>query len=71
MPPMMLQDLSIARRAKADPRPASAVSTGVGVAGLVGFAIWLAIARAYGMDGPFSGLANLLAIGVPRRLCGG
>jgi protein-S-isoprenylcysteine O-methyltransferase Ste14 len=65
MPPMMLQDLSIARRAKADPRPASAVSTGVGVAGLVGFAIWLAIARAYGMDGPFSGLANLLAIGVP------
>ena len=62
---MMLQDLSIARRAKADPRPASAVSTGVGVAGLVGFAIWLAIARAYGMDGPFSGLANLLAIGVP------
>jgi len=61
----MFQDLSFARRAKADPRPASAVSTGVGMAGLVGFAVWLTIARVFGMDGPFAGLANLLAIGVP------
>ncbi|RHW18159.1 DUF1295 domain-containing protein [Sphingomonas gilva] len=63
----MFQDLSIGRRAraKADPRPASAVSTGVGVAGLIGFAVWLLIARHYGMDGPFAGLANLVAIGLP------
>lgn len=49
----------------ADPRPPSAVSTGVGVAGLVGFACWLTIARAYGMDGPYSALINLVAVGVP------
>jgi len=50
------------------PRPASAVSMGVGVAGLVGLVIWITIARSYGMDGSWSALANVAACGVPMVL---
>jgi protein-S-isoprenylcysteine O-methyltransferase Ste14 len=61
----MYHDASLAARAKADPRPRSAVSTGVGVAGLVGMCVWLGIARTYGLDGPYSALMNLLFAAVP------
>ncbi|MBX3595718.1 isoprenylcysteine carboxylmethyltransferase family protein [Sphingomonas sp.] len=64
----MYHDAALGRRAKADPRPKSAVSTGCGLAGLAGMAIWLAVARAYHMDGPFSALVNLLACGIPMAL---
>lgn len=48
-----------------DPRPLSAVSHGVGVAGLIGLASWVLIARQYGLDGPYSALAACLACAVP------
>jgi protein-S-isoprenylcysteine O-methyltransferase Ste14 len=51
-----------------DPRPKSAVSTMVGVVGLVGLFAWTAVARAYGMQGPLAGLTALLACGVPMVL---
>ncbi|MEM1133860.1 MAG: protein-S-isoprenylcysteine methyltransferase [Pseudomonadota bacterium] len=41
---------------KADPKPKSAVSHGVGLAGMVGLIGWILIARHYGMDGPYSAL---------------
>lgn len=52
-------------RSIADPRPASAVSAGVGVAGLLGLSFWMAIARHFQMNGPFSAVAAALACGVP------
>lgn len=48
-----------------DPRPPSAVSSGVGVAGLIGLLSWVIIARQYGMDGPYSALVACLACAVP------
>ena len=48
-----------------DPRPQSAVSSGVGIAGLFGLAAWIMIARQYGMDGPYSALAACAACGLP------
>lgn len=52
-------------RIAADPRPRSAVSGGVGLAGIAGLALWIAIARRYGMDGPYSALVGLLACALP------
>jgi protein-S-isoprenylcysteine O-methyltransferase Ste14 len=64
-------------------RPASAVSSGVGVAGLAGMFSWIAIARYapeiavfFGvdwqgrgpMDGPYSALVNVAACGLPMLL---
>ncbi len=49
-------------------RPKSAVSTGVGLAGLAGLFAWFAIARTFGMSGPFSALANVAACAVPMVL---
>jgi len=49
----------------ADPRPQSAVSHGVGVAGLIGLASWILIARQYGLDGPYSALTACVACGLP------
>jgi protein-S-isoprenylcysteine O-methyltransferase Ste14 len=46
-------------------RPRSAVSGAVGAVGLIGLFSWLLIARAYGMDGPWSGLMNVLWCGAP------
>ena len=63
----MLHDPALAR-ARIDPRPASAVSTGVGVAGMAGMLLWLAVARFYGMDGPYAALTNVIAIGLPMVL---
>jgi protein-S-isoprenylcysteine O-methyltransferase Ste14 len=48
-----------------DPRPRSAVSTGVGVAGLVGLAIWMGVARHFHMYGPFSAVTAAFAAGIP------
>lgn len=64
----MFHDTALARQAKADPRPASAVSHGVGLAGLAGMILWVAIARVYGMDGPYSALVNVVACGLPMVL---
>ena len=49
----------------ADRRPVSAVSTGVGVAGLAGLAIWMIVARYFHMYGPFSAIVAVLACGIP------
>jgi protein-S-isoprenylcysteine O-methyltransferase Ste14 len=49
-------------------RPQSAVSTGVGLAGLVGLGLWMAVAFHYGMDGPSAGLTAVAACGVPMLL---
>jgi hypothetical protein len=49
-------------------RPKSAVSTGVGLAGLAGLLAWFAIARTFGMSGPYSALVNVAACGVPMVL---
>lgn len=46
-------------------RPRSAVSTGVGLAGLAGLAAWILVARHYGMDGPLSGLMGVIWCGLP------
>lgn len=51
-----------------DPRPASAVSSGVGIAGLVGLGIWMMIARQFQMYGPLSAVTAAFAAGVPMVL---
>ena len=57
---------------QADPsaamRPRSAVSTGVGLAGLAGLIGWLLIARHYGMNGPNAALTSVVACGLPMVL---
>lgn len=50
------------------PRPVSAVSTGVGLAGLVGLALWMLVAIRYGMNGPSAALMNVAFCGVPMVL---
>jgi len=52
----------------ADPRPPSAVSAGVGIAALLGLALWMAIARHFQMNGPFSAITAAVACGVPMVL---
>lgn len=69
----MYHDASLAPQARgaaspADPRPASAVSHGVGLVGLAGLIAWVAVARWRGLDGPYAALINLLACGVPMVL---
>ncbi|VAV87294.1 GTP-binding protein EngA [hydrothermal vent metagenome] len=64
----MIGRKSALEKNKADPRPESAVSVGVGVAGLVGLFSWIMIARQYGMDGPYSALAACLSCAVPMVL---
>lgn len=49
-------------------RPASAVSAGVGLAGLVGLGVWTAVAWTYGLQGPLGALSALAACGVPMIL---
>ena len=50
---------------RSDPRPASAVSTMVGIAGLAGLLAWTAAARLYGMEGPLAALVALVACALP------
>ena len=51
-----------------DPRPKSAVSTMVGLAGLAGLIAWTAVAREFGMAGPLASMVALLACAVPMLL---
>jgi protein-S-isoprenylcysteine O-methyltransferase Ste14 len=51
-----------------DPRPRSAVSSGVGVAGLVGLGVWMIVARQFQMYGPFSAVTAAFAAGIPMVL---
>ncbi|MEJ7926416.1 isoprenylcysteine carboxylmethyltransferase family protein [Sphingobium sp. AN641] len=51
-----------------DPCPPSAVSHGVGIAGILGLALWTWIARRHGMDGPYAGFAAVAACGLPMIL---
>jgi protein-S-isoprenylcysteine O-methyltransferase Ste14 len=64
----MYHDPKLAAQAKADPRPRSAVSTGVGMAGLAGMIVWTAIASIYRLDGPYSALVNVVACAIPMVL---
>ncbi|MFM9978991.1 MAG: protein-S-isoprenylcysteine methyltransferase [Sphingomonadaceae bacterium] len=50
------------------PRPRSAVSTGVGLAGLAGLFAWFAVARHFGMAGPLAAYVNVAACAVPMVL---
>lgn len=51
-----------------DPRPKSAVSHGVGLAGLAGLLLWVSIAVSNGMNGPYAALANVFFCGMPMVL---
>ena len=51
-----------------DPRPQSAVSHGVGLAGLAGLALWILVARHYGMDGPHAAMTAVACCGLPMVL---
>lgn len=64
----MNAETRIEAAARRDERPASAVSTGVGLAGLAGLVAWTVVARAYGMVGPLAALSALLACGIPMVL---
>jgi protein-S-isoprenylcysteine O-methyltransferase Ste14 len=48
--------------------PPSAVSHGVGLAGLAGLGLWIVIARHHGMDGPHAGLTAVFACAIPMVL---
>src|SRR3546814_5342548 len=58
-------DMNWTQRKKSDPCPQSAVGHGVGLAGLAGLLLWIAVARHFGMDGPYAGMAGVFACGVP------
>jgi protein-S-isoprenylcysteine O-methyltransferase Ste14 len=63
--PIKLETPAVAAR---DPRPRSAVSTMVGLAGLGGLIAWTAVARQFGMAGPLASMVALLACAVPMLL---
>lgn len=56
---------TIAEQHTGDRCPPSAVSHGVGMAGLAGLALWIGIAWRNGMDGPHAGIAAVIACGLP------
>ena len=64
----MYHDPQLAAGSKADPRPRSAVSAGVGFAGLAGMTAWVAAAAIFGMDGPYAALVNVAACALPMVL---
>ncbi len=64
----MNAETKIESELRLDPRPRSAVSTGVGVVGLVGLFSWVAVARTFEYSGPNASLVGLLACGVPMVL---
>lgn len=61
----MYHDPALAARAKADPRPRSAVSGAVGLVGLAGMTAWVVVAHVFRLDGPFSALVNVAACAMP------
>jgi protein-S-isoprenylcysteine O-methyltransferase Ste14 len=64
----MHHDPAPAAQAGVDPRPRSAVSNGVGIAGLAGLLAWIVVAALVGMDGPYAALVGLVACAVPMVL---
>ncbi|HKX23453.1 MAG TPA: isoprenylcysteine carboxylmethyltransferase family protein [Rhizorhapis sp.] len=56
------------RHQESDPCPPSAVSHAVGLAGLAGLMLWVAVALHFGMDGSYAGVAGVFACGVPMVL---
>lgn len=64
----MNAEAQIAAGPRADPRPKSAVSAGVGFAGLAGLLLWTGFARAFGWTAPGHSFLALLACGVPMVL---
>jgi len=64
----MNAEVKIEAELRHDPRPKSAVSTGVGLAGIAGLLAWAAVSRSYGMEGPLAALVALFACGVPMLL---
>ncbi len=48
-----------------DSRPVSAVSAGVGWAGMAGLLLWVIIARQWGVSGPYAAMAAVAACGLP------
>ncbi|MGW8191467.1 methyltransferase family protein [Sphingomonas hankookensis] len=64
----MYQPNSLSLQAEPDRRPPSAVSSGVGLAGLAGLFAWVAVAWHYGMDGPYAALTNVVACALPMVL---
>jgi hypothetical protein len=64
----MNAEVKIAPELRLDPRPRSAVSTGVGVAGMAGLLAWVVVARSFGFSGEASAMAAILACGVPMLL---
>lgn len=64
----MFHDPAIAHLVKADPRPRSAVSGGVGFAGLAGMSAWVVAAHSFHLDGPYAALVNVLACALPMVL---
>lgn len=64
----MNAETRIAPDLRLDPRPRSAVSTGVGMAGLAGLLLWAAVSRAFGMAGPLAALTGMIACGVSMLL---
>src|SRR3954451_417385 len=64
----MNAETRIAPELRQDPRPRSAVSGGVGIAGLVGLVAWVAIARAFEFSGPHASLCAVIARGGPMLL---
>lgn len=55
-------------RLQDDPPPPSAVSHGVGIAGMAGLIAWTIVGWHYGMDGPYAGITAIFACGIPMVL---
>jgi len=61
----MNAELKIARGLSQRLRPRSAVSGGVGLAGVAGLLAWVVVARLYGLSGPRASLCAVAACGLP------
>lgn len=64
----MNAEVKIAPDARRDVRPTSAVSHGVGLAGLAGLFAWVGIARTFDFSGPNAALCAVVACGAPMLL---
>lgn len=64
----MNAEVNFLAETRADPRPRSAVSAMVGLSGLAGLLGWTAVARSFGLAGPYSALVALIACAVPMLL---
>src|SRR5687768_17677775 len=64
----MNAEVKIAPDLSRDARPVSAVSHGVGVAGLAGLLAWAVIARHFQYSGPNASLCAVVACGAPMLL---